>query len=158
MRSITLQGWIGLSFFAASLCGLGYVSFHQLSLRGMQAEARLLLSYMQTLQNVYHIEQGQYARFDQPYGAPLRGEDHCEQPLGAAQLGFIIHGCHDIRAAAPRYAYRSLPLGTDKNSYRLEAEAGSDAAQRSLVCFTAEEREFWVAEQNKDIIAVQSCW
>jgi hypothetical protein len=129
-----------------------------MSMRGMQAEARLLLSYMQTLQNVYHIEQGQYARFDRPYGAPLQGEDHCEQPEGAVQLGFILHGCHDLKSPAPRYAYRSLLQTKPRPEYRLEAEGGTDAAGRSLVCFAPKDRELWVAEQNKDLIAIQSCW
>lgn len=158
MRSITVQGCIGLALVACTLGGLGYVSYRQLSIRGMQAEARLFLSYMQTLQNVYHIEQGQYAGFDQSYGAPLLGKDHCEQPIGAAQLGFLIHGCHDIKSPAPRYAYRSLPMGKPLPGYRLEAEGGTDAGGRSLICFTPEDREFWVAEQNKGIVAVQSCW
>jgi hypothetical protein len=158
LRSITIQGCLGLALVACTLGGLGYVSYRQLSMRGMQAEARLFLSYMQTLQNVYHIEQGQYARFDQPYGAPLQGQDHCEQPEGAARLGFLIHGCHDLKSPAPRYAYRSLPIMKPSPGYRLEAEGGTDEQGRSLVCFTAEDRELWVAEQNKDIIAIQSCW
>ncbi|HYX39494.1 MAG TPA: hypothetical protein VE954_40870 [Oligoflexus sp.] len=158
MRSITIQGCLGLALVVCTLAGLGYVGFRQLSMRGTQAEARLMLSYMQTLQNVYHIEQGQFARFDQFYGAPLHGEDHCEQPEGAARLGFLLHGCHDLKSPAPRYAYRSLPQIKPKAGYRLEAEGGTDAQDRSLVCFGADDRELWVAEQNTEIVAVQSCW
>lgn len=158
LHRINVQGCIGLAIVSSLLGVLGYAGFRQLAMRGMQAEARLLLGYMQTLQNAYHIEQGQYAQFLQLYGAPVGGQDHCEQPLGAAQLGFIIHGCHDIKSPAPRYAYRSLQVAQPKPSYRLEAESGSDAAGRSLVCFNPEDREFWVAEQNKDVGAAESCW
>ncbi len=145
-------------FTGSSLGGLVYVSYRQLSMRGMQAEARLMLSYMQTLQNVYHIEQSQFAKFETYYGAPTQGNDNCEQPLGAAQLGFLLHGCHDIKSPAPRYAYRSLPKGESGVSFSLQAIAGSDAQGRSLVCFAAEDREFWVLEQNQDIVAIESCW
>lgn len=158
MRSITVQGCLGLALVVSTLGGLGYVGYRQLSIRGMQAEARLLLTYMQTLQNVYHIEQGQYARFDQFYGAPIQGKDQCEQPEGAARLGFLIHGCHDLKSPAPRYAYRSLPLTKPALTYRLEAEGGTDAQGRSLICFTPVDRELWVLEQNKDIVAIESCW
>jgi hypothetical protein len=158
LRSITVEGCLGLALVVSTLGGLGYVGYRQLSIRGMQAEARLLLSYMQTLQNVYHIEQGQYARFDQFYGASLQGKDQCEQPEGAARLGFLIHGCHDLESPAPRYAYRSLPLTKPVMGYRLEAEGGTDAQGRSLICFAPDDRELWVLEQNKDIVAIQSCW
>ncbi len=158
LRSINVQGCLGLALVFSTLGGLGYVGYRQLSIRGMQAEARLLLSYMQTLQNVYHIEHGQFARFDQYYGAPILGKDQCQQPEGAARLGFLIHGCHDLKSPAPRYAYRSLPLMKPQPDYRLEAEGGTDSEGRSLICFTPEDRELWVAEQNKDIVAIQSCW
>jgi hypothetical protein len=158
LRSITVQGCLGLALVVSTLGGLGYVGYRQLSMRGMQAEARLLLSYMQTLQNVYHIEQGQYARFDKFYGAPIQGKDQCEQPEAAARLGFLIHGCHDLESPAPRYAYRSLPLTRPATNYRLEAEGGTDAQGRSLICFSPDDRELWTLEQNKDIVAIQSCW
>ncbi len=158
MRSHTLQRWIGLSCVCGTLGGLSYVSYRQLSQRGMQAEARLMLSYMQTLQSVYHIEHGQFAKFDQAYGASIQGKDNCEQPVGAAELGFLIHGCHDLKAPAPRYAYRSMLLGGTVQSYRLEAEAGSDERGRSFVCFSPRDRESWTLEQNQEIVSVESCW
>jgi len=158
LRRANVQGWLILLFTSSTLGGLVYVGYRQLSMRGMQAEARLMLSYMQTLQNVYHIEQGQFAKFEAYYGASIQGKDNCEQPSEAAQLGFLLHGCHDIKSPAPRYAYRSFPKGELGVSFSLQAIAGSDAEGRSLVCFAADDREYWVLEQNQEIVAVESCW
>lgn len=117
-----------------------------------------MLSYLQTLQRVYRSEHGQYVDFNTYYGAPIQGHDNCEQPMGAAQLGFLLHGCHEIKAPAPRYAYRSLILDKPAPAYQLEARSGSDQAGRSLICFNPDGHELWQISQNQQIMPTKSCW
>ncbi len=134
-----------------------YVFFHQMSQRAFQAEAKLMISYLHTLEKVYRQEHGAYAAFSW-YGAPQKGEDHCAQPEGAALLGFFIHGCHQERSMPPRYSYRSLDRPSESLPYRLEAKSGSDALKRSLVCFTPDQEEIWVSSSIREIEPVVSCW
>lgn len=144
-----------------------YAFFHQISQSAFQAEAKLMISYLHTLERVYRQENGGYAFFSW-YGAPQTGADHCPQPEGAAALGFFIHGCHQERSMPPRYTYRILDVEAPAEikplppagelPYRIEARSGSDAQQRSLVCFTPEEVELWVSSSNKRLEPVLPCW
>lgn len=143
------------SLLVAITAPLVYGFYHQLYRKGLQAEARLIFSYVHTLQKVYKMEQGAYANFP-AYGAPEKGLDQCAQPLGAAQLGFLLYGCHDSDSTPPRYAYQSLEASG--NSYQLEALGGSDAEGRSLVCFIPSSREELVSTQNSEIKVRVSCW
>ncbi len=146
---------IGLVVLLLSISGpLAYGFYHQLYLNGVQAEARLMFSYLHTLQKVYKLERGNFATFTH-YGAPLLGQDHCEQPLGAAQLGFLLHGCHDETAAPPRYVYQSREIDS---GYILEAQSGSDGLGRSLVCFNPSSAEQLVSLPNSDVQTNESCW
>lgn len=160
MRALTRRLNVTLGFLVLTglTLPLFYAFFHQLYQRGVQAEARLMLSYLHTLQRVYRREEGAFAAFEW-YGAPVNGQDFCAQPLEAAQLGFMIHGCHEEEAFPPRYAYRSLIRSQGQElSYELEAVSGSDAAGRSLVCFEAQEQERWVSQKNEDLEPLTSCW
>ncbi len=141
---------------------LFYVLYHHLYQRGQQAEARLILTYLHTLQKVYKQESGSFAYFPS-YGAPQRGQDFCEQPFGAAQLGFAIHACHQAGALPPRYTYQSLEIKEESRgrigpSYKLEARGGSDSQRRSLVCFKANGEELWVSSTIQELEPIESCW
>ncbi len=160
MTAITrrLKTIMGLSLLAVLTLPLFYAFYHQLYQKGLQAEARLMLSYLHTLQRVYRKEEGGYAAFDW-YGAPLAGADHCMQPIGAAQLGFLIHGCHEAEALPPRYAFRTIVASGGKEApYSLEALSGSDERGRSLVCFQELDHERWESRENQAIEPVKSCW
>lgn len=142
--------------FGSIVSLLGYVAYHQFSLRGMQAEAKLMMSYMHTLQRVYRLEHGSIVGFEN-YGAPLMGRDNCAQPLDAARLGFFLPGCHRKGSMPPRYAYRSM-LGERGERYILQAESGSDTQKRSLVCFDAGGTELWESRQSFEFNPLKSCW
>jgi hypothetical protein len=125
--------------------------------RGLQAEVYIGSSYLHTLQAAYAAEKGRFIGFPH-YGAPQKGVDFCAQPEGAVELGFLISGCHDLRASPPRYTFRVEELESIKPSYRMEAGSGSDSQSRSLVCFDALAEEIWVGSQKKDISLMKSCW
>lgn len=155
----------GLVAFAACVTApLIYVFYHQLSQSALQAEAKLMVSYLHTLEKVYRQERGSYAYFP-AYGAPQKGQDFCVQPEGAAALGFFVHGCHQAEAMPPRYTYRIIePEAPEARvpqaelSYQIEARAGSDALGRSLVCFAPQQEELWVSSPRRKIESVLSCW
>lgn len=138
-------------------CMLIYVAYHQLYLRGLQAEAKLMISYGHTLERVYKLENKHFAFWDEPYGASLLGRDNCVQPEAAAEVGFIIFGCHREKAPLPRYAYRIVkePIG---DHYRIEASSGSDSRGKSFVCFQADQQDIWQSSQNLQFNQVRSCW
>lgn len=142
--------------FGSIVSFLGYVAYHQLYLRGMQGEAKLMMSYLHTLQRVYRLEHGSFVSFDN-YGAPLRGRDNCAQPLEAARLGFLLPGCHRKGTEPPRYAYRSF-FSEKGERYILQAESGSDAQKRSLVCFDKDGLDLWESRQGLDFSPLKSCW
>ncbi len=149
---------------ALILAGLGTVTlfflsiaYHQLYQRGLEAEAKLMISYAHTLEKVYHLENKSYAYWSSPYGATLEGVDHCEQPDEAAAIGFSVAGCHREGAPIPRYAFHIQKLeGSDQ--YLIEATGGSDGQGRSLVCFQSRGREVWQSSQNLEFKQIISCW
>ncbi len=134
-----------------------YFGYHQIYRKGIQAEVYLVNSYVHTLEKAFAAENGQYRAFSY-YGAPLDGVDACEQPEGAAELGFLIPGCHQAKAAAPRYAFRVIEQDIEKAAYVIESRSGSDAEGRSLVCFEPKGQEFWVSQQNQETLLITSCW
>ena len=142
-----LGGMVGL---------LGYVAYHQFYQRGLQAEAKLMMSYVHTLQRVYRLENGRYVAFG-PYGAAHLGQDLCAQPEAAAELGFLLPGCHKKGALPPRYTYTSNLLEGEKQ-YLLRAESGSDVRGRSFVCFGEDGSEVWESSKNLSFLSVSTCW
>ncbi|MBC7532799.1 MAG: hypothetical protein H7318_14600 [Oligoflexus sp.] len=144
---------------SVSLVGimLMYVAYHQLYQRGLQAEAKLMISYVHTLERVYKLENKTFVFWDEPYGASLQGQDNCAQPDAAAEVGFIIAGCHRDKAPLPRYAYRIVkePVG---DHYMVEASSGSDSHGRSFVCFQPDQQDVWQSSQNLEFNQIESCW
>ncbi len=136
---------------------LAYFAYHQIYKKGLQAEVHLVTSYIHTLQSAYASEKGSYSTFSN-YGAPQQGQDNCMQPEGAAELGFLIPGCHELRATAPRYTFRAAEAESSRSRYRVEALSGSDALGRSFVCFGDTGQEIWESLQNKEIKPIKSCW
>ena len=150
---------IMLLFIVLSLIGgsLMYAAYHQLYLRGLEAEAKLMMSYVHTLERVYKLEYRQFMFWDELYGAAQNGEDRCYQPEGAAEVGFFVPGCHREGALVPRYAYRVVKESVG-DRYRIEAVSGSDKAGRSFVCFKADQHELWQSSQNLEFTQIVSCW
>lgn len=131
------------------------VASRQLYTRGVQGEAKLMMSYIHTLERVYKLENSEYVYWDAFYGANAKGVDSCPQPEGAAEVGLLIAGCHRELVAPPRYAYRVLKVEPDR--YRIEARSGSDQAGRSVVCFQPEGDELWESSQNMEYLLKKSC-
>jgi hypothetical protein len=136
---------------------LVYVAFHQLYQNGLQAEAKLMISYVHTLERVYKLDKKNFVFWTEPYGAMLNGRDNCAQPEAAADIGFYISGCHREGAAIPRYAYRILKESAS-DRYRIEASSGSDKEGRSFVCFDSDKQNVWQSSQNLEFSQVESCW
>lgn len=137
---------------------LGYALFRRMVVRGLQAEAQLYLSYLQTLENAYGIEHHSFVPFDEFYGAPLAGKDHCQQPAGARELGFVLRWCHKQGQAPLRYAYRvSVSQGQEIKAFRAEAVSGSDEQGLSFVCFGDREDDVWNMDERRKLSRVKSC-
>ncbi len=131
------------------------VASRQLFTRSVRGEAKLMMGYIHTLERVYKLENKRYMLWDKYYGAVLKGEDQCEQPEDAAEVGFLIAGCHREKSLPPRYAYRVLKDA--KDHYRVEAKSGSDRQGRSYVCFSEDGNELWESRQNLEYSLVESC-
>jgi len=136
---------------------LFYIAFHNVYLRGMQAEAKLMISHLHTLQRIYKFENKRYQYWLEPYGAGREGADHCEQPEAAAEVGFTIPGCHRERAPLPRYGFRVVKDAMD-DRYRIEAISGSDSRGQSFICFDGEGQDVWQSSHNLEFTQTESCW
>ncbi|MBC7660599.1 MAG: hypothetical protein H7249_12960 [Chitinophagaceae bacterium] len=142
----------------ASVCAcLGYTAYHQFYQRGVEAEAKLMMSYAHTLERVYKLENRHFIYWDALYGATENGNDNCLQPEAAAEVGFIVPGCHRASALIPRFAYRIVSESQGER-YRIEAVSGSDKAGKSYVCFNSSGHELWQSSQNMEFTQVVSCW
>ncbi len=133
--------------------------------RSVRAEARLMLAYMRTLQSAYHVDEGRYIVFPEPYGAASGGMSRCQRPAGAVELGFVLRRCEDSPAEGGlRYAYRAVPMGADlgpetwqAGGYVGYAESGSDANNESFVCASADQVDRWEVTSESDIRQVEAC-
>ncbi len=142
--------------FAALVTGGGYMADQQLRLNGRRAEARLLLSYMATLQSAYYADKNKYVRFDDWYGAPEQGKSRCQRPLGAAELGFVIESCAKAdEQVKVRYAYRA-PI-KESTVFAGEGASGSDELGQSLVCLGETTQDGWRVDQSKIPEHVRDC-
>lgn len=146
-----------LTLLAVGIGGFLIWSFaRQLFTRAVQGEAKLMMSYVHTLERVYRLEKKDYLYWDEYYGANQKGVDSCLQPESAAELGFLLPGCHREKAAIPRYAYRVVK--TEGDRYAIEAKSGSDKLGRSVVCFSPRADEIWQSSQNMDYVLTKSCF
>lgn len=147
-----------VGLLTAVLVPLGYGMFRHLAIRGLQAEALIMLSYLQTLENAYYLENHSYVYFEEYYGAPMGGEDHCKRPAGAETLGMEVRWCHEDHASPVRYAYRvRKPEGVEAKGFVGEAISGSDALKQSFVCFGDEETDRWTISERGNAQRRQSC-
>lgn len=131
------------------------VASRQLFTRAVQGEAKLMMSYVHTLERVYRLENHDYVYWDSFYGANQNGVDSCPQPEGAAEIGLLIAACHREGVIPSRYAYRVVKL--EPNRYRIEAKSGSDSLGRSVVCFESDQSELWTSSQNMEYALTKSC-
>ena len=133
---------------------LGRVSYVAFKINGFQAEAKLMLSHLQNLQQAQYLESEEFQSFEELYGAPILGEDRCDQPQGASKLGFMLRWCHQETRVPLRFSYRSI---LTESGYRGEAFSGSDSWGASFVCFGHNEQSVWSIEENKVFSNVKQC-
>ncbi|MFW7379454.1 MAG: hypothetical protein ACOH5I_11645 [Oligoflexus sp.] len=135
-----------------------YGSCYRMQLNGLRAEMRLMLSYIHTLQKSYEVDEGRFSYFEEYYGAQISGKDHCEQPEGAARLGFILHWCHEEQATELRYAYQVIPtVVEDESSFLAVAHSGSDVKDRSFICYFSDQIDVWTIDEKKRLQSLRSC-
>lgn len=153
-----LQRSLLLSMLVLGGVSLLYGASYRLQINGSRGEMRLMLSYLHTLEEAIRLDTGSYAYFDQYYGARIEGHDHCQQPEGAARLGFLIRWCHEEGASPVRYAYKVLPVNESVGQgFQAIAHSGSDATGASFVCFFRDQAEKWVMNEQKELISIQNC-
>lgn len=146
---------IAISLLAISALGLGGgLIYRQMVMRGYQAEAHLMMAYLSTLLEAYHIENNRYTGF-QPYGAQQNGVDHCERPEPALQLGFAIPWCEGERGARPiRYTYEVIG---EKDHYVIKVKSGSDQRGLSFVCLDPRGVDEWEKSKGEPKKHLSGC-
>ncbi|SMF34505.1 hypothetical protein [Pseudobacteriovorax antillogorgiicola] len=154
MNGHTIRYLIIFSLLAVLGGFLGRAMYVTVTVRGLRAEARLMLSYLHTLQKAQRMESDRYMSFDQFYGAPLKGQDNCQQPEGAARLGFLLKWCHSESASPLRYAYR---VRETTDGFIGEAHAGSASDGGSFVCFGFHEEDIWQIDKKRSLSHINSC-
>lgn len=138
----------------APILVLGRAGYVKLKVKGLESEAKLMLSHLTTLQKAYYIENNQYQSFEEFYGAQVKGGDQCRQPPGAAALGFLLKWCHQESKVPLRFAYRVLSQGSDFSG---EAVAGSDIRGGSFVCFGYDDESIWTIGTNGQLTQKKQC-
>lgn len=134
-----------------------YAGYYNMALNGLRGEMRVMLSQILTLERVVSADSGEYAFFEEFYGAPIQGKSNCKQPQGAAKLGFKIDWCHEKGAAVVRYAYKVLkPKG--KNGFTAVAKSGSDNLNRSFVCSSNGQVDQWHLDEKGQFSSIASCF
>ena len=134
-----------------------YAGYYSMTLNGLRGEMRVMLSQILTLERVFFADSGEYAYFEDFYGAPIEGVSKCQQPEGAAKLGFKIDWCHENGAAVVRYAYKIMKL-KDKNGFAAIAQSGSDRFDRSFVCSSNGQIDQWQLDEKGQFSLVSSCF
>lgn len=155
---ITLKAALILVGAAVFFFALSIPFYQNLKMKSIRAEAKVMLSYLATLENVYKVEKGSYAYFPAFYGAQMSGEENCSQPEGAKELGFILRKCKkDPRRDGLRYAYRVLRESVeDTESFRAEAVSGSDLDGQNFVC-AGSKQDVWKIGPDKKHHNISHC-
>ena len=130
--------------------------YRHLVINGLEAEAKIMLAYMHSLEAAHQMETGRYVFFSDWYGAPIDGRNNCNQPDGARDLGFMIRWCRgDGKGQMMRFAYRVVPA-TNGSGFAIQARSGSDAAKESFVCFGASKSQ-WILDENRQLNRSDGC-
>ncbi len=153
---LTRRNLLALVVALAALVALIYPLFRHMAIKGLQAEAHLMLSYIHSLESAYHIDNSQYVYFDAFYGSPIDGRENCMQPAGAERLGFLVRWCHKAGATPVRYAYRVTP-GVGGDHFQAEAHSGSDTEDQSFICFGLHEDDVWQMDEKRVLKRTRAC-
>ena len=161
-RPTGLKKYLSWSYFAALVASLGIAiglmaAFRSFVQTGLRAEARLMTSYIATLERAYELENGKYIPFDL-YGAAQDGQTYCNQPEGAARLGFLIRWCAGQKdTEPPRYTYKVETEEKGENRIRIFAYSGSDKKSQSFVCYGDTESDTWLMGVENQHTHLKDC-
>lgn len=153
---LTRRNLLALLATVAVLTAIIYPIFRHMAVKGLQAEAHLMLSYINSLESAYYLDRNHYVFFEEYYGAPIEGRDNCVQPVGAERLGFFVRWCHKEKTTPVRYAYRVLP-SSSPHQFRAEAFSGSDAQDQSFICFGEHEDDAWEMDEKRQLKRIREC-
>jgi hypothetical protein len=146
-----------LTILTVVLCGGGKVIYDHFLVNGLRAEARIMLSYVHTLETAYHIESSRFVGFSTPYGASEGEVDNCTQPSGAAELGFILKDCQKSPLARTiRYFYQ-VEVAQDEVGFTGRASSGVGLDGQSLVCLGTTKKDIFSINQERVIKHIQPC-
>lgn len=153
IKSLVLAVAVLVVLFALS------IPFYQnLHIKSLQAEAKVMLSYMSTLQAAYYTDSGRYLYFTDFYGAQIKGKENCERPEGAKDLGFLLRNCSkDPRAGGLRYAYKVEIVDDRADTYKATALSGSDLSGESFVCGDVDVFDTWSVDPSKEQVHEAFC-
>lgn len=140
-------------------------SYKSIKEKSLQAEAKVMLSYLASLEIAYHTDNGKYVLFNEYYGAPILGIKNCHRPQGAIDLGFEIKHCQkQIKVKSIKYAYRvSGGLNpqtlehTDNNMFIGFAESGSFGNGLNFVCTNSKSKDIWKINKAKTTEHIVRC-
>ena len=135
----------------------GKFKLDELRKNSLRAEAKLMLAYIQTLQNAHHTDEGHYSVFNQEYGASIGGSVNCTRPEGAKNLGFILRNCErGIDDGGPRYSYR-VKSGESNQGFVAYATSGNGQSGSNLVCTSSTKQDIWRVQKSGRPIHVLNC-
>jgi hypothetical protein len=132
--------------------------YQNLKTKSLQAEAKVILSYISTLESAHSADTGEYIFFDEYYGSPMKGKDSCERPKGAVELGFLLRNCSkDPHVGGLRYAYRIEPVEDKNLGFKAVAVSGSDLNDGSFVCPGVAVVDKWYTNADKNYVREIAC-
>ena len=157
-RQLSKQALLSITLVSVLALLVIYGAYRSFVISGHRAEAHLMTSYLQSLENAYHLENKSSLGFPD-YGAAQRGVSKCSQPSGAKLLGFSIRWCQGVPGAKPaRYTYRVEVGSASERDYTIYATSGSDSRGGSFVCFGMDETDAWAVYTNGKRSQISHCW
>ncbi|MGE0171984.1 MAG: hypothetical protein AB7T49_04335 [Oligoflexales bacterium] len=145
-----------LATFSAALALLFRNVYGYFVVNGLQAEAKIMLSFLHSLEIAHYTESSRYVAFT-AYGAPKNGNDQCMQPAGAEELGFLLKDCQKKQISRTMRYYYEVALENKGLDFHGRATSGSTEDSQSLICLNSLETDVWSVKVDKDLKQIQSC-
>jgi hypothetical protein len=123
---------------------------------GLQAEAKIMLNFLHSLEIAHHTETSTYVAFT-PYGAPRGGRDQCLQPAGAEELGFSLKDCQKSQRVRTMRYYYQVNLEQEGLDFQAYAVSGSTEDGKSLICLNSLKLDVWSIKSEKFLKQTQTC-
>ena len=148
---------LSIAALVAIVFVVGNAMVKDLRQSALRAEAKLMLLYIQRLENVHFIDEGTYAFWPEEYGTDLNAEPACSRPEGAQKLGFVLRKCgNQPEDGGPLYTYR-VESGESNQGFVAYATSGRDRQGRDLVCLSADRQDIWRVSKSGEPVHVRQC-